>query len=73
MHQKWIYHQQEEIPHRYKQNLWRIQPGEKIKQNITIKADQKRIDTILNMEPPTTKTQVQSFLGMVKLLHKQNT
>ena len=31
------------------------------KQNetITIKADQTRIDTILNMEPPATKTQVQ--------------
>ena len=26
---------------------------------ITIKADQARIDTILSMDPPTTKTQVQ--------------
>ena len=36
---------------------------------ITIKADQDRIDTILKMDPPTTKTQVQSFLGMIKVLH----
>ena len=41
------------------------------KQNetITIKADQTRIDTILNMEPPAKETQVQSFLGMIKVLH----
>ena len=41
------------------------------KQNetITIKADQTIIDTILNMEPPATKTQEQSFLGAIKVLH----
>ena len=36
---------------------------------IAIKADQARIDTILSMDPPTTKTQVQSFLWMIKVLH----
>ena len=46
-----------------------FQLEKKANQSITISADQARIQTIMDIEIPKTKTQVQSFLGIIKVLH----
>ena len=69
MYPKWIYCKQKKIDIGINITYGGFNQDNQPNKTITIKADQTRIDTILNMEPPTTKTQVQSFLGMIKVLH----